>query len=93
MTKEILKQMDEHKKAKPIDPTTYNQLKKEGEKESIKAKDKSWNKKCEEVEELEAKHESKNTHKKIKEITGQGSRKRGSRCIKDKNGKILFDEE
>ena len=55
MTKEILKQMEERKKAKTIDPTKYNQLKKEVKKERIKAKDKWWNKKCEEVEELEAK--------------------------------------
>ena len=57
MTKETLRQMEERKKVKTIDPTKYNQLKKEVEKECITAKDKWWNKKCEEVEELEAKHE------------------------------------
>ena len=93
MTKEILEMMEERKKAKHTNATKYNQLKKEIEKECTKAKDEWWNKKCEEVEELEAKHESKNMHKKIKEITEQTSRKCGSNCIKDKDGKMLFDEE
>ena len=30
---------------------------------------------------------------KIKEITGEGSRKRWSNCIKDKDGKVFFDED
>ena len=47
---------------------------------------------CEEVEELESKHESRAMHRKIKEITGQGTRKRGSNCIRNKHGKMLFDE-
>ena len=32
-------------------------------------------------------------HKKIKEITGQGFRKRGSNCIKSKDGNMLVDED
>ena len=47
----------------------------------------------EEVEELESKLESRAMHKKIKEITGQAFRKRGSNCIKSKDGKMLFDED
>ena len=70
----------------------YNQLKKEIEKECTKAKEEWWNKNCEEVEELESKHESRAMHRKIKEITGQGTRKRGSNCIRNKHGKMLFDE-
>ena len=93
MTKEILEKMEKRKIAKSLDPEKYNQLKKEVERECIKAKDEWWNGKCEEVEELESKHESRAMHKKIKEITGQGFRKRGSNCIKSKDGKMLFDED
>lgn len=93
MTKEILEKMEKRKKAKSLDPVIYNQLKKEVEKECIKAREEWWNKKCEEVEQLELKHESRAMHKKIKEITGQGSRKRGSNCIRNKDGKMLFDED
>ena len=39
MTKGILENMKERKKAKTIDPTKYNQLKKEVKKERMKAKD------------------------------------------------------
>ena len=93
MTEEILEKMEKRKIAKSLDPEKYNQLKKEVERECIKAKDEWWNGKCEEVEELESKHESRAMHKKIKEITGQGFRKRGSNCIKSKDGKMLFDED
>jgi hypothetical protein len=93
MTNEILEKMKKRKKTKNVDPVRYSQLKKEIEKECTKAKEEWWNKKCEEVEQLEAKHESRAMHEKIKEITGQGSRKRGSNCIKDKDGKLLFDED
>lgn len=93
MTQEILGKMETRKKAKNGDPVKYNQLKKEVEKDCTIAKEEWWNKKCEEVEQLEAKHESRSMHKKIKEITGQGSRKRSSNCIKNKDGKMLFDED
>ena len=44
------------------------------------------------MEELESKHESRAMHRKIKEITGQGTRKHGSNCIRNKHGQMLFDE-
>ena len=84
--------MEKRKKVKLLNPEKYNQLKKKVEKECTKAKEEWWNKKCEEVEELESKHESRAMHRKIKEITGQGTRKRGSNCIRNKDGKMLFDE-
>ena len=89
MTEEILKKMETRKIAKSLDPEKHNQLKKEVERECIKAKDEWWNGKCEEVEE----HESRSMHKKIKEITGQRFRKRGSNCMKSKDGKMLFNED
>ena len=76
MTEEILEKMEKRKIAKSLDPEKYNHLKKEVERECIKARDEWWNGKCEEVEELESKHESRVMHKKIKQITGQGFRKR-----------------
>ena len=67
MTQEILEKMKTRKKAKCGDPVKYSQLKKEVEKECTIAKEDWWNKKCEEVEQLEAKHQSRSMHKKIKE--------------------------
>ena len=90
MTEEILEKMEKRKIAKSLDPEKYNQLKKEAERECIKAKDEWWNGNCEEVEELESKHESRAMHKKIKKITGQGFRKRGSNCIKTKMEKCFL---
>ena len=46
MTEEILEKMEKRKITKSLDPETYNQLKKEVERECIKAKDEWWNGKC-----------------------------------------------
>ena len=42
MTEEILEKMEKRKIAKSLDPEKYNQLKKEVERECIKAKDEWW---------------------------------------------------
>ena len=43
------------------------------------------------MEQLGKKHRSSEMHKKVKEITGQGYKQRTSNCIRDKDGKMLFE--
>ena len=50
-----------------------------------------WNEKCEEIEELERKHKTKELHAKVKEMSTKKCSKSGTNCIRDKNGKMLFD--
>ena len=64
-------------------------------KKRCKERKEEWyNSLCKEVEDLEKSHKVKEMHKKVKEIT---DRKRGiktsSGCIKDRNGRVLFDKK
>ena len=47
--------------------------------------------KSKEIEELERKHKTKEMHAKVKEISSKKRSKSGTNCIRDKNGKMLFD--
>lgn len=93
MTVEILEKMEERKKEKNKDSFRYRQLKRQIDDECTKAKEKYWNEKCTEIETLEKHHKSRDMHKKIKEVVENRKDARGSNCIKDKNGKMLFDAE
>ena len=50
-----------------------------------------WNEKCKEIEELERKHKTKEMHAKVNEMSTKKRSKSGTNCIRDKNGKMLFD--
>ena len=50
-----------------------------------------WNEKCEEIEESERKHKTKEMHAKVKEMSTKKRSKSGTNCIGDKNGKMLFN--
>ena len=50
-----------------------------------------WNEKCNEIEELERKHKNNEMHAKVKEMSTKKGSKSGTNCIRDKNGKMLFD--
>ena len=43
------------------------------------------------MEQLDKQHKSSEMHKKVKKITGQGYKQRTSNCIRDEDGKILFE--
>ena len=43
------------------------------------------------MEQLDEQHKSSEMQKKVKEITGQGYKQRASNCIRDKDGKMLFE--
>ena len=81
------------KKCKNIDSDKYKQLNKEIEKICRQTKEKWYADQCEEIELLEKQYKTREMHKKVKDLTNRHSRKTASGCIKDKNGKLLFDQE
>ena len=93
MTDDILNKMDKRKEMKGKDEQKYRQLDKEISNECNSAKIKWLNEQCENIEELEKHFRSKEMHQKIKQVTGKSKGNKGTGCIKDKNGNILFDEE
>ena len=70
MTNDILSKMDERKAHRHVDRDKYNQLNKEIINDCRKAKEIWFNKKCEEIEELEKHHNSKEMHAKVKSYGG-----------------------
>ena len=84
LTKDILEKIRERKKVKSNDQAKYNIIEKEIETDCRRAKDEWWHTKCEEVETLQSQHRTREIHEKIKEVTGQGHKHKGSNCIKDK---------
>ena len=50
-----------------------------------------WNETCEEIEELERKHNTKEMHAKVKYMSTTKRSKSGTTFICDTNGKMLFD--
>ena len=93
MTDDILRKMEERKKFKNIDSDKYKQLDKEIETLCRQTKEKWHVDQCEEIELLEKQHRTREMHKKVKDLTNRNSRKKASGCIKDRNGKLLFDQE
>ena len=93
MTDDILMKMEERKKCKNIDSDKYKQLNKEIEKICRQTKEKWYADQCEEIELLEKQYKTREMHKKVKDLANRNSRKTASGCIKDKNGKLLFDQE
>ena len=92
MTTDILEKMRERKKVKSNDQAKCKRLRKETEMDCRRAKDVWWHRKCEEVENPQSQHRTREMHEKIKEITGQGHKQKGSNCIKVKIENMLFDE-
>ena len=91
MTEEILDKMKERKPRTKIQ--RYKRLKQDIDTECTAAKENFWNQKCAEIENLEATQRHKEMHKKIKEITNERQKPKGSKCIRDKEGRMLFEEE
>lgn len=88
MTQDILDLMSERKtkKGKP----EYNEINKNIQQECRKAKDKWLNLKCAEIEIYGL--NSKQAHEEIRLISGRQRKVNRNSCIKDKDGKILFEE-
>ena len=91
MTEEILLKMVERKKAKSTE--TYQKINKEIKKMCRDEKENWYNNKCNEIEKNLKTNGTKKMHQAIKEMVDS---KRGSSsggCIKDKNGKMLFEKD
>lgn len=91
MNEDILMMMTERKRNKNIS-SKYKELDEIIKKKCKKAKEEWLEKKCDEIETLEKKHHSKEMHKLVKELTNKNTRTAGG-CIKDKNGRMLFETE
>ena len=92
MTEDILEMMKERREKKGT--PEYKRIATVIKKRCKERKEEWYNSLCKEVEDLEKSHKMKEMHKKVKEMT---DRKRGiktsSGCIKDRNGRILFDKK
>ena len=93
MTDEILEKMAERKKMKSRNVQRHRKMMREIDNMCKIAKQNFWDRRCEEIETLESRHHYKEMHKKIREITEDKPRMKGSNCIRDKEGKMLFEEE
>lgn len=91
MTEDILELMNERKKYKNIDVIRYKEMDKKIKKEIIKAKEVWLSTKCKEIETLQKTHNTKEIHKKVKEMTGKRMVRTG--CIMNKQGKMVTDME
>ena len=93
MNNDILKMMEERSKLKENGKTEeYDKKDKEIKKACRDAKEKWFNEICEELLLLEKNNNSKEMHAKVKEAIGAKKKKtRLQACIKDKEGKILFE--
>ena len=81
--------MQERKKRKGIEK--YKEMDKEIRHICKERKEAWWNEKCEEIEEWERKHKTKEMHAKVKEMSTKKHSKSGTNCICDENVKTLFD--
>ena len=93
MTDDILSKMDERKAHKHVGRDKYNQLNTEIINDCRKAKEIWFNKQCEEIEELEKNHNSKEMHAKVKELWRNKKYNNSNGCIMDRAGNLLFEEE
>ena len=92
MTDEILEEMAERKEVKrKNDRKLYEELDRSIRKKCKEAKERWWNRKCADIEELEMQHKSKEMYDKVKEVTGSSKKTSNCECIRDKDGNMLFD--
>lgn len=90
MTDEILEMMDERRKLKNADPEAYRQIHGVIKRKIREAKERWMSERCQEIEELDRKHDSFNMYKKVKEVTGR-HRKRTTEVITDEEGKLVYE--
>ena len=93
MTDDILSKMDEWKVHRGVDRDKYNQLNKELINDCRKAKKVWFNKQCEEIEQLEKHHNSKDMHAQVIELWRNKKYNNSNGCIMDRAGNLLFQEE
>ena len=84
MTEGILDLMNERKTFKTINPTKYKEINQDINKKIKEAKEKWLEENCKEMEDLIDKHDSKNFHKKVKELSGIKNKIQTNYLINDK---------
>lgn len=92
ITDEILKLMDKRRSFKGKSDQQYKEIQRILRTKIRKAKEDHYKRKCEEIEELQAKHDNFNIHKKVKEMAGTSRQKRLN-ILYDNNGKIITEVE
>ena len=92
MTDKIKDLLRRRKKEEHQSPK-YREIEKEIRKECREAKEKWFNERCDEIMELEKNHNSRELHRRVKDLTGKNKKSTDSGCIKDKDGNMLFDKE
>lgn len=90
MTEEILQLMDERRKVKTRNKQKYIELHRTIRKKIRETKAKFLDEECKEIEQLQAKHDTFNLHKKVKEAAGT-YRKQHTGNLCDSDGQIIFD--
>ena len=93
MTKEILELMEERKQYKIVDLRKYEEIDKKIIRAYREAKDELLNQQCRGIGNLERQFKSKEMYKKVRESTSKTKSTKGSGCIKNKDGQVLFDQE
>ena len=68
----------------------YKEIDKEIRHMCKERKEAWWNEKCKEIEELERKHNTKEMHSKLKEMSTKKRSKSGTNCIRHKHGENVI---
>jgi hypothetical protein len=89
MKDKILEMMKERKKSK--NTPRYDRIDKAIRIECREAKEEWLKERCNEIEELEKSHKTKEMYNKVKDLTNKGAKKRGGSCINNEKGETLFD--
>ena len=92
ITEEILLNMEERIGAKN-EIERYRVLDREVHTMCDKAKENWINQQCSGIEEFESKHKTREMYEKVKAVTGTKRKKSGNSCIRNKEGKVLFDQQ
>ena len=91
ITKEILDPMDLRRPKKGT--LDYHELSRRIKQLCKREKESWYNNMCEKIEHLEANHQIREMHENVKKLTNTKKNVQNvSDCIKDKNGKILFEK-
>ena len=90
MTDDILDLMTERRKHKRKG-AKYRELDKQIRLKCIEAKEQWLVKGCEEIEELDRLHHTRNMHQKIEEVTHKNKKETTNGVIQDKEGNVLFE--
>ena len=86
--------MDDRRKVKIQDPNEYKRLDRDIRMRCKNRKEEWYGNLCCEIEGLERRHNSRLLHKKVKDLVDRRKRiKSNSGCIRDKTGKLLFEQQ